>query len=143
MKPLPEAVQAAFPCEAGSVRERPWWYKSRHGVSGADCLRRSDDPHTTAPTVEHAAIYDAANPRPHPGFRAGQVWAAEDGSSVTLLAINKRNPAYPLMALDFGGDHEAVVDTWSTRPFSRCFPYLMADPACPWLAPWSPAENTP
>jgi len=143
VKPLPEAVQAAFPCEAGSVRERPWWYKSRHGVSGADCLRRSDDPHTTAPTVEHATIYDAANPLPHPGFRAGQVWAAEDGSSVTLLAINKRNPAYPLMALDFGGDHEAVVDTWSTRPFSRCFPYLMADPACPWLAPWSPSEEKP
>ena len=143
MKPLPEAVQAAFPCEAGSLRERPWWYKSRHGVGGADCLRRTDDPHTTAPTVEQAAAHDAANPLPHPGFRAGQVWATEDGSSVTLLAINKRNPAYPLMALDFGGDHEAVVDTWSTRPFSRCFPYLMADPACPWLAPWSPPEVKP
>jgi hypothetical protein len=23
------------------------------------------------------------------------------------------------------------------------YPYLMADPACPHLAPWSPAENTP
>lgn len=39
MKPFPEPVQAAFPCESGAVRERPWWYKSRHGVSGADCLR--------------------------------------------------------------------------------------------------------
>jgi len=143
VKPLPEAVQAAFPCEAGNLRERPWWYKSRHGVSGADCLRRSDDPHTTVPTVEDAAAHDAANPLPHPGFRAGQVWAAEDGTSVTLLAVNTRNPAYPLMALDFAGDHGAMVDTWSTRPFSRCFPYLMADPACPWLAPWSPAEVKP
>jgi len=40
VKPLPEAVQAAFSCEAGNLRERPWWYKSRHGVGGADCLRR-------------------------------------------------------------------------------------------------------
>ena len=134
MKPLPEAVQAAFPCEAGSVRERPWWYKSRHGVSGADCLRRSDDPHTTAPTVEHAAIYDAANPRPHPGFRAGQVWAAEDGESTVIMrATNAR-----VWVMDIPCDEPPLPSE-----FARAYPYLMADPACPWLAPWSPAENTP
>ena len=152
MKPLPEAVQAAFPCDPDRLPSRPWW-RSAGRNNGKPAYRRSDD--CDSPTgfqydvmrcyspQEVAVKHDAANPLPHPGFRAGQVWAAEDGSSVALLAINKRNPAYPLMALDFGGDHEAVVDTWSTRPFSRCFPYLMADPACPWLAPWSPAENTP
>ena len=130
MKPLPEAVQAAFPCEAGSVRERPWWYKSRHGVSGADCLRRSDDPHTTASTVEHAAIYDAANPLPHPGFRAGQVWANDKGHSVVVFAVGES------IAVAKQGD-------WGADTFNGAYPYLMADPACPWLAPWSPSEEKP
>lgn len=132
MKPLPEAVQRAFPCEPGNLRERPWWYKSRHGVGGADCLRRTDDPHTTAPTVEHATIYDAAKPLPHPGFRAGQVWAHESGESITILrAISTRV---------WAGDN-AVGEPPSA--FAREYPYLMADPACPWLAPWSPTEVKP
>ena len=141
MKPLPEAVQAAFPCQSDQVPSRPWWRDTVRGWGMRIHMRTDFSAVRIGEQTPEA--FDAANPLPHPGFRAGQVWAAEDGSSVALLAINKRNPAYPLMALDFGGDHEAVVDTWSTRPFSRCFPYLMADPACPWLAPWSPAENTP
>jgi hypothetical protein len=132
MKPLPEPVQASFPCEAGTVRERPWWYKSRHGISGADCLRRSDDPHTTVPTVEDAAAHDAANPLPHPGFRAGQVWAHKSGESVTILrAISTR-----VWASDMPGGEPPFT-------FAQAYPYLMADPACPWLAPWSPAEEKP
>ena len=132
MKALPEAVQAAFPCEAGTVRERPWWYKSRHGVSGADCLRRSDDPHTTAPTVEDAAAHDVANPLPHPGLRAGQVWAHESGESIVILrAISTRVWASDNSKGDLPSE------------FARIYPYLMADPACPWLAPWSPAEVKP
>ncbi len=130
MKPLPEAVQAAFPCEAGALRERPWWFKSRHGISGADCLRRADDPRTTAPTVEHATIYDAANPLPHPGFRAGQVWAAEDGESTTIL----RATSTRVWASDMLGGEPPFT-------FAQAYPYLMADPACPWLAPWSPVED--
>jgi hypothetical protein len=130
MKPLPEAVQAAFPCEAGSLRERPWWYKSRHGVSGADCLRRTDDPHTTAPTVEQAAAHDAANPFPHPGFRAGQVWANDKGHSVVVLAVGE-------------GITVTKHGEWYMADLNHTYPYLMADPACPWLAPWSPSEVKP
>jgi transglutaminase-like putative cysteine protease len=129
VKPIPEAVQAAFPCEAGNLRERPWWYRSRHGVGGADCLRRTDDPHTTAPTVEHAAIYDAANPLPHPGFRAGQVWAAENGESTVIMRATSTRVW--------------VCDDVPPPEFTRAYPYLMADPACPWLAPWSPSEVKP
>jgi hypothetical protein len=132
MKPLPEAVQAAFPCEAGNVLERPWWYKSRHGVGGADCLRRTDDPHTTAPTVEQATIYDAANPLPHPGFRAGQVWAHESGESIVVVAIIHGRVCTA---------HDE--DGWTPSTFARAWPFLMADPACPWLAPWSPFEEKP
>jgi hypothetical protein len=130
VKPLPEAVRAAFPREAGSLPERPWWFKSRHGISGADCLRRADDPRTTAPTVEHATIYDAAKPLPHPGFRAGQVWAAEDGTSIVVVAVMHGRVCTA---------HDE--DGWFPSTFARAWPYLMADPACPWLAPWSPAEE--
>ena len=130
MKPLPEAVQAAFPCEAGNLRERPWWYKSRHGVGGANCLRRTDDPHTTAPTVEHATIYDAANPFPHPGFRAGQVWANDKGHSVVVLAVGES------IVVSKHGE-------WYKADLNRTYSFLMADPACPWLAPWSPSEVKP
>ena len=129
MTPLPEAVQAAFPCEAGNLRQRPWWYKSRHGVGGADCLRRTDDPHTTAFTAEQAAVHDAANPLPHPGFRAGQVWAAEDGESTTIMRATSTRVW--------------VCDDEPSPEFTRAYPYLMADPACPWLAPWSPSEEKP
>ena len=132
MKPLPEAVQAAFPCEAGNLRERPWWYKSRHGVGGADCLRRTVDPHTTAPTVEEPAAHDAANPLPHPGFRAGQVWAHESGESIVVVAIIHGRVCTA---------HDE--DGWAPSTFARAWPYLMADPACPWLAPWSPSEVKP
>jgi len=130
VKPLPEAVQVAFPCEAGSLRERPWWYKSRHGVGGADCLRRSDDPHTTVPTVEDAAAHDAANPLPHPGFRAGQVWANDKGHSVGVFAVGESIVV-------------AKQGEWEADTFNGAYPYLMADPACPWLAPWSPAKEQP
>jgi len=130
VKPLPEAVQAAFPCEAGNLRERPWWYKSRHGVGGADCLRRTDDPHITALTVERAAAHDAANPLPHPGFRAGQVWADAHGESTVILRATSTRV--------WAGDN-AVGEPPSE--FARIYPFLMADPACPWLAPWSPSEE--
>ena len=63
------------------------------------------------------APYDETHPLPHPGYRAGQVWAAEDGSSVVITNTNQISPS-----------------------FREDYPYLMADPSCPWLAPWSPAE---
>jgi hypothetical protein len=135
VKPLPEAVQAAFPCEAGNLRERPWWYKSRHGVGGADCLRRTDDPHTTAFTVEQAAVHDAANPLPHPGFRAGQVWVGERGQSVIFLSVAHDTG---WVAHHVQGIRPVLLDS-----LAHMYPYLMADPACPHLAPWSPAEVKP
>lgn len=108
MKPLPEAVQRAFPCAFGCLPERPW--------------------HTDM-TSAKAAAYDAAYPLPHPGYRAGQVWADDVGRSVvcasergTFLSGVVAGP----LSLDAAG-----------------YRYLMADPACPHLAPWSPVEVKP
>ena len=131
MKTFPEAVQHAFPREPGDLPERPWWYKSATGTTdGAlPCFRRTDDPHTTALTVEEVAAHDAAHPLPHPGYRAGQVWAQEDGSSVVVSrALLRANDA----VLDIAGSG------WKADQFARAYPYLMADPSCPHLAPWSP-----
>ena len=132
MKALPEAVQRAFPREAGDLPERPWWYKSREGRNGADCYRRNDDPHTSASTVEEVATYDAAHPLPHPGYRAGQVWAQGDGSSATICATYTHPNAHVICIGKAQFREETVA---------RIYPYLMADPACPHLAPWSPVEK--
>ena len=107
MKALPEAVQRAFPCAPDRLPERPW--------------------HTDM-TLAKAAAHDAAYPLPHPGYRAGQVWADDVGRSVvcasergTFLSFAAAGP----LSLDAAG-----------------YRYLMADPACPHLAPWSPATPT-
>ena len=130
MKPLPEAVQHAFPCAPGRLPDRPWW---RHGTVswGMKVVHRNDAPFQ-AQQYEHIVDRDTAHPLPHPGYRAGQVWAAEDGDSVVVVAIS-------------GGLVCTAYDEEGWRPstFSRAYPYLMFDGACPHLAPWSPAEKTP
>ena len=141
MKPLPEAVQAAFPCAPDRLPSRPWWRSAGHN-NGKPAYRRSDD--CDSPTgfqydvmrcyspEEVAVKHDAANPLPHPGFRAGQVWAHKSGESVTILrAISTR-----VWASDMLGGEPPFT-------FAQAYPYLMADPACPWLAPWSPSEEKP
>ena len=108
MRPLPEAVQRAFPCAPDRLPERPW--------------------HTDM-TPAKAAAHDAAYPLPHPGYRAGQVWAAEDGDSLLVLWVQDGEPV---------GANEDYL-----RHKPHRYPYLMADPACPHLAPWSPAQEKP
>jgi hypothetical protein len=79
--------------------------------------------------VKESAEADAKYPIPHPGFRAGQVWAAEDGASVSIV--------------EFGASIWAgsAGRNWTKPDFALAYPYLIADPACPHLAPWSPAEE--
>lgn len=106
MKPLPEAVRRAFPCAPDRLPERPW--------------------HTDM-TLAKAAAHDAAYPLPHPGYRAGQVWAAEDGDSLLVLWVQDGEPVR--------------VNEDYLRHKPQRYSYLMADPACPHLAPWSPAQE--
>jgi hypothetical protein len=147
MKALPEAVQRAFPCAPDRLPERPWWRPSHSEERGVVYERRiagvwapllvytdpvrgrcrgvTPLPEGTLPLHDAMATIDADHPLPHPGYRAGQVWADDVGRSVvcasergTFLSFAAAGP----LSLDAAG-----------------YRYLMADPACPHLAPWSPA----
>lgn len=115
MKPLPQAVQDAFPCVLKRPPERPWWRPYREQFERG---HMSTNDLSFPQNYAALASYDAKHPLPHPGYRAGQVWAAEDGSSVVITNTNQIAPR-----------------------FREDYPYLMADPSCPWLAPWSPVEE--
>lgn len=138
MKPLPEAVQAAFPCLPNRLPSRPWWQNANWAYQGQPTYLRVSDGRgqesggnlalTVYPTPDRVAGIDAEHPLPHPGFRAGQVWVAEDGTSIVVLRAEDRMVVGQSMGWDFD-------------EFNHFYPYLMADPACPWLAPWSPAKE--
>jgi hypothetical protein len=137
MLALPKAVQAAFPCKPNQVPDRPWWSYAEDASSLPDYGRRLErtdgscayDP--APPGWNTGEREDMVRPIPHPGFRAGQVWASEDGSSIVIARFEGGPPTAPIKA----------TSAWlSEETFSREYPYLMADPACPWLAPWSPAK---
>lgn len=133
MKPLPEAVQSAFPCAPGCLPERPWWGCCQHH-DGVPRYRRNDDVpsdreqlvYIIHSTAEHTSAHDAKNPIPHPGYRAGQVWADDVGRSV--VCASERGSFLSL----------AVAEPLSLD--AAGYRYLMGDPACPHLAPWSPPE---
>lgn len=150
MKPLPEAVQRAFP--SPNVPSRPWWRPTYGDERGAVYERRiagawhpvlvytdpvrglcrgvTPLPERTLPLFDAMAAIDAQAPEPHPGYRAGQVWANDHGHSVAVLAA-----ALGIVATN--------TREWDEGEFARFYPYLMADPACPHLAPWSPCEVKP
>jgi len=126
VKPLPEAVQAAFPgILHGNNGPHPGFrvgqvWAAKDG-SSALILRVEDQR-----VIGHSMVweFDGFN-RFYP--RVDQVWAAKDGSSALIRVEDQRVIGHS-MVWDFDG-------------FNRFYPYLMADPACPWLAPWSPSEE--
>lgn len=144
MTPIPESLQLACPHLGGPylsydrVPERPWWIcmvLARHleYVRLLDGARVKWEVGTmsliTSPAGFDAAafdnltelpkggdlvaILDAQSPLPPPGVRAGQVWGRADGETVLLVRGADRPPAD--------------------------YVFLLADPVCPHLAPWSPA----
>ena len=144
MIPFPRAVQDEFPCGPSVLPDRPWW-SFNQDYRGVPRYRRNDyiptirdeQVHIIHPTAEEAAQYDAHNPIPHPGYRAGQVWAAEDGTSRVVLG-----KVVDILAISTTDSfEERVVVGWPTTSFAQKYYYLMADPACPHLAPWSPAQK--
>lgn len=131
MKPLPEAVQRAFPRDECALPDRPWWRRDATG-DGVYAYRRVDGKVAYEPSPRHLqpmSGVDANYPLPHPGYRAGQVWADDNGSSVVVCAF-----LYGTVWTSQRGSRPSRPD------FARAWPYLMADPACPHLAPWSPCE---
>ena len=118
MKPLPLAVQQAFPCAPDRLPERPWWRRAGGQYRRRDMTELAR-PYNEGLTVE----YDATHPLPHPGYRAGQVWADDVGRSE--VCANER------------GSFLSGVVVGPISLDAAGYRYLMADPACPHLAPWA------
>ena len=79
--------------------------------------------------------WDKENPIPHPGFRVGQVWATQTGEAWQVM----QGPAGKLAVLVYSeGAMDFVIlgPGWDFGSADDLF--LVADPCCPWLAPWSP-----
>lgn len=70
------------------------------------------------------AEIDALAPIPFPGWRAGQIWGDANGETVSLTA---------------GVSDGCMVGTayFEGPRLLQRLPFLLADPCCPHLAPWS------
>lgn len=158
MKPLPPELQAAYPCPSDRLPDRPWWQKGVWPVNDADYVdlrpsrfRRQDG--RLAVFLEEVAAIDASDPLPHPGFRVGQVWGWPDGTAIAVTASANQNkerfwilgfPDGHLGSLEICQDVERPVvpigPGWRQVGMSERFygRFLLADPACPHLAPWAP-----
>lgn len=79
---------------------------------------------------------DAAKPLPHPGFRPGQIWGTEKGDAFLIQTVDNK------LAILVSGTQPGSVETvylgpgWDFGSVDDL--YLVCDPACPHLAPWSP-----
>lgn len=134
MKPFPETVQKAFPCPPYQISERPWWSHAPVGmIRPVPALNTGVYGGFNAKTDAEAEKIDAEHPIPHPGYRAGQVWASERGSSVALMSATTSTA---WICRDLQGITHVSLDS-----LASLYPYLIADPACPHLAPWSPVEE--
>lgn len=132
MRAWPKQIADIYPlAEEVHWSERPWWKK-------ADLLQKQfvfrRDGHTIheLASVEAAKI-DGLYPLSHPGFRVGQVWGNESGDAVVIQRVKN---GYPKVLQDYAGATHALLISLDAQRF--CF--LIADPCCPWLAPWSPVE---
>ena len=161
MRPLPKELQELFPCPPGHLPARPWWAKSGERADGVLCRRHDDlwDGTSQLGWVEmmtKTVVYvDRRQPIGHPGLRPGQVWC-------TVLDVGRDCPmtvSYTVLGKSWKGEVVALSSAHhpsialgggvSEGPFPEVmlFPkgnpelFLMADPGCPHLAPWSSAEE--
>lgn len=187
MRTWPTILLKDYPLSQDWISLRPWWSLELHRDSESGdyhhvARRCVDDAEMGAPYIEgldrsdidalllpQLASYDATHPLPHPGFRAGQVWALEFRNMLTTGVLNSVLPPVRGLIYDLGpAEIDAYAVGWTfgrealTRmefehlfcgkpldnygkagfgaPLAPCpVPYLIADPCCPWLAPWSPA----
>lgn len=150
MTPWPKNLQERFPAAPGCLPDRPWWRTevAAHTIV-LDRLRATTPPRyirldgkrlscSMPDAWNEIGYFDKHNPLPHPGLRTGQVWARDDGESVQIVSS-----IGPLFV-----GYRAIPSGLDTPPMSiqgayafdgKEFPYLIADPCCPWLAPWSPS----
>lgn len=157
--PAGNGSRLASPPEGGV----PYWYES---WVRSDGLYDVVEPNKAAILREQC---DSKNPLPHPGFRTGQVWAFRtlDGLIVTQITHDSRL-ANPNLEDRWGEEVRGILlaspirillktpeDTFevTTGEFSEedkpnlwvaflaLESYLIADPCCPWLAPWASSES--
>lgn len=189
MTPIPKALNAYLDGKPQPFPERPWWtgdmssWVERRGhvlqvfgeLQASGKLNHGNivhtplghlplgvSPPTSASLADWMAWVDATFPLPHPGFRAGQVWASVC-PAITRISVITNHVPKPLDAASLyyvqptGGpwerrsgsyNHEQLIRMLSFdspkmpavegEPTPSRYPYfLLADPTCPHLAPWS------
>jgi len=150
VKPWPEEILKRYPrVDSELYRSRPWWSSTPLALHRRDGRQVSTQKTVTGTLllrfrtgdelqVEMERI-DIESPLPHPGFRVGQIWAREDGSARGVQAFDGNTPIVlakgSTQTLGVWSDHAKPI------PLPSEFCYLIVDLACPWLAPWSPAEE--
>ena len=151
------------------VKARPWWLLDAVSSAGLLTFTRTDGfrflragfvdvPPTDEGFLVEIEKLDAKHPIPHPGFRAGQAWGLvgdHGGCNVLVLAEDydggADDPDHPAgrwfsFASPPGERRSETVGVRSVAHVREdrlrdllAEAFLVADPCCPWLAPWSPA----
>jgi len=151
MRPWPALLLESYPIPEAACATRPWW----HRVEGTLGWVRKPDGYR-GPVQEALSTVDRMYPLPHPGFRDGQTWALAYGEGGTLATgildfivpramlldptyVYEPQPGEPwarfLGAVLSRGEFDFLFKGTSREgPVA----YLVADPACPHLAPWAP-----
>lgn len=171
MRPWPEAILKRYPFSQydNVLGQRPWWRfvprsiylpghdPEKHLAGGRAFYVRHDEVElrgTVAERVENGdtvipeevsaalAAVDANDPLPHPGFRVGQVWAAEGGEATHICTSYENSGRLVGRIYHPGEEPTPFFDYYSggTGHFDgKRYPFLVHDAVCPWFAPWSPS----
>jgi hypothetical protein len=151
MKPIPQVVQAFYPCAPGHLRSRPWWTKVLLEDGCLSCKRNDGTVFRVAGDeawiLRHAESMDVSNPIPAPMVRVGQIWARvdDDGSILALQLIGQTRLGLSVSIVSSPPeavpgpipgmckfDESVLKSSW----------FLLFDAVCPWAAPWSPPQQT-
>lgn len=152
MRPIPAELSKLYPVPPDRWAERPWW---RRWSTTQNAWQRSDGQWILlsideSPSAKMTQV-DRENPLPHPGLRAGQIWASwRRGSDLDTVCITKHWKAGDELffcetregeVIESGVDDmmESLNKVWGVEPHGPYF--LLADPCCPHLAPWAPPET--
>ena len=111
-----------------------WWERNVSGMRERDISR---EPYTAE---MHAILgmveYDVQLPLRRPGYRYGQVWISLVQPSMPILAITDANSISDCQMVGYVDVRKNYHETPVYDLLSRAI--LIADPACPHLAPWAP-----
>jgi len=87
-----------------------------------------------------AEFADLTRPFEHPGFRVGQVWARMFGPSAFSIHTIVGAHDGKFVLTGYSPENTPELQDWTAERLESLLQgaLLVADPACPWLAPWSP-----